>query len=83
MTSEAVSFRLDADTLTGLDRLAAELKRCRADLIQDAVKRFVDDELAFSACIEEGERDFENGDYVTHEEIVAELRTQYAHKDAA
>jgi predicted transcriptional regulator len=83
MTSEAVSFRLDADTLTGLDRLAAELKRCRADLIQDAVKRFVDDELAFSAFIEEGERDFENGDYVTHEDFMAELYAEFIYKDAA
>lgn len=79
MTSDALSIRLDADILNGLGRLVIELNRSREDLIKDAVKKFVDDEIAFSAVIEAGERDFENGDYVTHEECMAE----FGHKDVA
>lgn len=83
MTTQAVSVRLDSETFAGLDRLVTELNRSREELIGEALKRYVGDEVAFSEFIEAGERDFENGDFLTHEEFMAQLRAKSARKSAA
>lgn len=72
-----ITARIDDETLEGLDRLAKELDRSRAWLVAKAVEKYVREETAFFAFIQEGEDSFNRGDYVTHEELVAELDARY------
>ena len=69
-----VTARIDEETLQSLDALAAVRERSRAWLVEKAVKRFVEEEAEFDAFLKEGEDAIDRGDYLTHEELVAELR---------
>ena len=72
--SAVITARLDQATLKSLDALATTRERTRAWLVEKAVKRFVEEEAEFDAFLKEGEDAIERGDYLTHEELVAELR---------
>lgn len=74
MIKSVVTARIDPKTLESLDALAAARERTRAWLVEKAVKRFVEEETEFEAFLKEGEDAIDRGDYLTHEELVAELR---------
>jgi predicted transcriptional regulator len=79
-----VTARLDADTVQALDRLAQVQDRTRASLIERAVKRFVGEEHAFEAFLQEGADAIERGEFLTHETFVAEIaRWKQSRKSAA
>jgi predicted transcriptional regulator len=69
-----ITARLDPETLQSLDALATARERTRAWLVEKAVKRFVEEESEFAAFIKEGEEAIDRGDYLTHEEMIAEIR---------
>jgi predicted transcriptional regulator len=83
MKTSVVTARLDDETLTTLDRLAAHHERSRAWLVTKAIKHFVEKESAFLAFLQEGEDAIDRGDFVTHEELVAEIRAMRSQKHAA
>jgi predicted transcriptional regulator len=83
MKTSVVTARLDQDTLAALDRLAEHHERSRAWLVAKAVSRYVKAESAFFAFLQEGEEAIDRGDYVTHEELVAEIQGMRQRKDAA
>jgi predicted transcriptional regulator len=56
-----VSVRLDSDTVSQLDELAAEMQRSRSFLIAQAVQEFVEREYASLVAVREGEADIEAG----------------------
>ncbi|HEY0412721.1 MAG TPA: CopG family transcriptional regulator [Allosphingosinicella sp.] len=72
-----ITARIDDETLTGLNRMAEYHDRSRAWLVAKAVERYVKEETEFFAFIQEGEDSFNRGDYLTHEELVAELDARY------
>lgn len=76
--SNVITARIDDQTRESLDRLAAELDRSRAWLVAEAVKRFVAQEIEFSDFLAAGEEDFVRGDFLTHEEFMAELRARHS-----
>ncbi|MBX9881148.1 MAG: ribbon-helix-helix protein, CopG family [Sphingomonas sp.] len=78
-----ITARLDAETLAALDALAAKRERSRAWLVAKAIKRFVEEEAALDAFLQAGEDDFARGDYLTHEELVAEIEAMRPKKQAA
>jgi predicted transcriptional regulator len=69
-----VTARLDPETLESLDALATARERTRAWLVEKAVKRFVEEENEFDAFLKEGEDAIDRGDYLTHDEMMAEIR---------
>lgn len=71
------------DMNDGLNELAREFERTRESLIADAIERFVQEELDFVRAIREGDEDFAAGRFVTHEELVAQLRATRESKRAA
>ena len=83
MKTSVVTTRLDSDTLSELDQLAERLERSRAWLVAKAVQQYVKEEKAFYAFVKEGEDAIERGDYVTHEELVAEIKAMRRQRDAA
>jgi predicted transcriptional regulator len=79
-----VTARLDAETLRALDHLAGVQDRTRAALIERAIKRFVGEERAFEAFLQEGKDAIERGEFLTHEAFVAEIaRWKQSRKSAA
>ncbi|RYY37354.1 MAG: ribbon-helix-helix protein, CopG family [Sphingomonadales bacterium] len=74
MKTSVVTARLDPDTLAGLDKLAEYHERSRAWLVAKAVKQYVKSESEFFSFLQEGEDAIERGEYLTHEELMAEIK---------
>lgn len=83
MKTSVVTARLDEETLAALDRLADHHERSRAWLVAKAIKHFVKEESDFLAFLQEGEDAIDRGDFVTHEELVADIRAMRSQKHAA
>lgn len=74
MKTSVITARLDPETLAGLDKLAEYHERSRAWLVAKAVKQYVKNESEFFAFLQEGEDAVERGEYLTHEELMAEIK---------
>lgn len=74
MKTSVITTRLDPETLAGLDKLAEYHERSRAWLVAKAVKQYVKNETEFFAFLQEGEDAIERGEYLTHEELMAEIK---------
>jgi predicted transcriptional regulator len=83
MKTSIVTARLDNETLAGLDRLAEYHERSRAWLVAKAIKQYVKEESEFFAFLKGGEDAIERGDYLTHEELMAEIKGMRQQRDAA
>ena len=83
MTKAVITARIDADTLAALDALAARRERTRAWIVAKAIERYVEAETAFDAFLQEGEDAIARGDYLTHDELVAEIEAMRLGKKAA
>ena len=68
-----ITARIDPDTLASLDELAESQERTRAWVVAKAIKRYVKEETEFRAFIKEGEDAIERGEYLTHEEMIADI----------
>jgi predicted transcriptional regulator len=78
-----LTTRVSAELSERIDRLAKEIERSRAWVTAKAIERYVDEELELVEAVREGERDIAEGRFVTHEELVAEIRAMRQQKDAA
>lgn len=58
-----------------LERLAAERNVSEADLVTEALARFVDEEGDYLAAIDEGLREVEDGAFVSGERVVQWMRS--------
>ena len=83
MRSTVVTARLDEETLAKLDQLATRQERTRAWIVTKAVKTYLDEELAFTAFLQEGEDAIDRGDFLTQQEMEAWLSSRYPAADAA
>lgn len=68
-----ITARVAPDTLASLDALAESEQRSRAWLVGKAIERFVREETEFAAFLKEGEDAIDRGDYLTQEEMEAEI----------
>ena len=66
-----VSVRLDAETVSQLDELAAEMRRSRSFLIAQAVGEFVEREYASLEAVREGEADIAAGRALEGDDVKA------------
>jgi predicted transcriptional regulator len=73
-TSTTMTIRVRPEVKEKLERLAAETQRSKSFLAGEALAAYVDHELEYIASLKEAEADVEAGNYVTHEQVVAELR---------
>lgn len=69
-----ITARVNQETLGTLDRLAQIQERSRSWMVAKAVDRFVEQEAGFFDLLEEGREAIEKGDFLTHDELVAEIR---------
>ena len=75
MTTRAtVTFHTSPETKERLARLARLTKRSTSFLSNEAVERYLTEEEAFVAAVEEGLAQAEAGQFVDHDAAVAHLR---------
>lgn len=70
-----VTGRVEEETAAELDRLAGRLDRSRGWVIARAVEQYVSAENELLDSLDEAERQIERGDYYTHEEMVAWIKS--------
>jgi len=78
-----ITARIDEQLSAELDRLAVARERSRAWLIEKAVAEFVREQLKFHDSIDEAEAQFERGEYLEHDEFMAQLRAEFGKRQAA
>lgn len=78
-----ISARIDAETAALLDKVAAARQRSRAWLVADAVKRMAKEEAEYLDFIQAGIDAADNGDVLTHSELMDWLNERYADALAA
>lgn len=73
--TSVVTSRLGEETASELDRLAERLDRSRGWVIARAVEEYVSAENELLDSLDEAERQIERGEYYTHEEVVAWVKS--------
>lgn len=68
-----LSTRVPADLRDDVDTLAKALDRDRAWIVEQAVRRYLNEERQFIAAVTAGRADIAAGRFVTYEEMDAEL----------
>ena len=76
MTVQAVTVHLPPDTLAALDRLAGRTEQSRSAIMAEAIREHVAGENAFHDSLDEADAEFERGEYITHEELIAQIRAR-------
>ncbi len=74
MNSRNISLRMDDEKIGRIDRLAAELGRSRAWVLNQAADRYLDYEEWFEQQVHAGIAEAESGDTVPHDQLISELR---------
>jgi len=74
MTSRNISLRMDDDKIERIDRLAAELGRSRAWVLNQAADRYLDYEEWFARQVHAGVAEARAGATEPHEEVMTSLR---------
>jgi predicted transcriptional regulator len=78
-----VSARVSDELLVMIDRLAEKQDRSRAWIVAKCLDLAVRRDIKFLDFVQAGEDAIESGDYVTQEELIAELRAMADKKRAA
>lgn len=66
-----ITTRVSAETAELLDKLAARLGRSRAWVVEQAIKRYVEEELEYLAFIQVGIDAADRGELVSQEDMEA------------
>jgi predicted transcriptional regulator len=70
-----ITARIDAELAARLSRLSELEGRSKSWLVGEALKSYLEAELAFIEAVEEGRRDLREGRTLSHEEVVAAFRS--------
>lgn len=68
-----LSARVSRDFRKEVDALAKALDRDRAWIVEQAVRRYLEEERQFITTIDQGRADIRAGRFVAHEDIEADL----------
>lgn len=64
-----MQVQLTPEEETRLAELAARDGRTTGDLVQEAVKRYIEDDAKFIAAVIEGLASLDRGEFISHEEV--------------
>jgi predicted transcriptional regulator len=73
----SISFEAPEEFVTTVDEIASNREVDRAEILREALATYVADYEDLKASIEEGERQIEAGETVSHEEVVAWFHAQH------
>jgi predicted transcriptional regulator len=68
-----LSARVPEDVRDQVDTLAKALKRDRAWIVEQAVRRYLADETQFIAAVAQGRAEIAASHFVAHEDVIADL----------
>ncbi len=74
MSARNISLRMDDEKIDRIDRLAAELGRSRAWVLNQAAERYLEYEEWFVQQVREGIADAKAGKTAPHDQVMAQLR---------
>ena len=72
-TEKTISFRADAKKIDVLDSLAVAQDRPRSYLINEAITNYIELHAYQDALVRKGLEEAENGQVVSHEDVVTRL----------
>ncbi|SFR96075.1 Predicted transcriptional regulator [Sphingomonas jatrophae] len=78
----SIAAQVDDGVAGRLDRLAARSGRAAGEIAGDILRQYVEEQEAFWRDLDEADAAVARGDYVTHEEMIAELRAIVAGRPA-
>lgn len=67
-----ISARIPKKLAAQVNLLSKQYQRSRSWLVEEALRHYVVDEMAFIEAVEEGRKAFRRGDVVAHKDVVAE-----------
>ena len=76
MSARNISLRMDDEKIDRIDRLASELGRSRAWVLNQAADRYLEYEEWFVHQVREGIAEAERGETTSHDKVMAGLRDQ-------
>jgi len=82
MASSVITARLDPETLALVDQVSKAQGRSRSWFAAKAIKRAAEAEAEYQAFVQEGIDAIDRGDWVPHEEVMAELDQMIARQRA-
>ena len=82
MAGHTVTVDLGPDAFAALELLAQRTEQSRSAVVAEAIEAHVASENALHDSLDEADAEFERGEFVTHEELVAQIRAR-RHKAAA
>lgn len=74
MSARNISLRMEDDMIERIDRLAAELGRSRAWVLNQAADRYLEYEEWFVQQVQAGIAEEHAGDTLPHDQVMAALR---------
>lgn len=72
-SQKTISFRMDSEKVESLDAIAANMKRDRTFLLNEAVDAYLEWNAGFEHSVLEGLKDARNGHWVEHEEVLRRM----------
>jgi predicted transcriptional regulator len=74
VSARNISLRMDDEKIDRIDRLASELGRSRAWVLNQATDRFLEYEEWFVQQVRDGIADADAGNTIPHNQVMAEMR---------
>ena len=68
-TPRTISFRIAANKVAELDRIANAMDRDRSYLLNEAVEAYLSEQKRFNAMVKEGRKDIREGRAFSEEEV--------------
>jgi predicted transcriptional regulator len=81
MSVETVTFEAPKELIATIDEIAAQREVGRDVILRDALAEYLADYDDLQADLDEGYRQLDAGETVSHEEMVAWLRAQHSEAD--
>jgi predicted transcriptional regulator len=81
MSVETITFEAPKELIATIDEIAAQREVDRADIMRDALAEYLADYEDLQADLDEGYRQLDAGETVSHEEMVTWLHAQHSETD--
>lgn len=72
-TPKTISFRIDANKVQALDKIAVTMQRDRTFLLNEAVDAYLEWNADFERVVREGMEDAKRGRWVEHDQVLRRM----------
>jgi predicted transcriptional regulator len=75
MSMKTITFEAPEESIAILDEIAVDLEVDRSTVLREAIAMYLEDYEELKAQATEADRQFEAGETISHEEVVAKYKT--------